>query len=825
MRNRKFDPTRSSPSWGPAPGFCPRRHQLALVFTLAAVAATIGAACTTDEFSRKFPSEPQAPGLERTAIEGLEHLGPTIIDGGVNFGVYSERATRIDLLLFDDPEATRPSQQHEMTRIGDVWNVFVKGVGRGQHYGYIAWGPNWPFHPDWYPGSIHGFVADVDAEGNRFNPNKLLIDPYTKAIHRDHDWSKGSAASGPARTESTFAAASKSVVVESDYAWSDGEETWRANRASGEHEGHNWQDLVIYEVHPKGFTANSASEVEHPGTYRGIGEMADYLGDLGITAVELLPVHEKPLDGGYWGYWTLNFFAPEITYSATQDPLRVLDEFKWMVDELHKRNIEVILDVVYNHTGEGGLWRSRRYIDNISLDPGLDAQSVNFEPKEVASLYSFRGLDNAAYYGLSEDNQTYWDNTGVGNQTRPNHRPMRRLIVDSLRFYAEELHVDGFRFDLAAVLGERDHDYNQWDDPANTVLQDIIDDPTLNEHNTRIIAEPWSAGGSYGSLIGAYPAATGRDGVGWYEWNAHYRHWWRSFVNQDDWHMNSTQGDADGGFTLTGSQDQYAWNGRRPYHSVNYITAHDGFTMYDLFSFDAKQNRCGMLNPVCCEDPTSPWCEQDNGDDDNRSRDWGQDNEAQKRQLMRNLFVAMMISHGTPMILGGDEWVRTQYGNNNAYSTGSDNPWNWFRWGEWRAEDHRNRMHDFVRDLLRFRREHAYALAPADYGAGAPFAWKNSANGENTDWANRHIMIHYHDASRGPELAILINMERDWVEFTLPEGRVWRRLIDTQAHFEEMGEDARSSGNITLDAPIEQLTPTYNVPGSTIVVFEASPAT
>jgi glycogen operon protein len=782
---------------------------------------SLGLGCDPDTFSQSFHHEPHAPSITPSSIEALDTLGPTVVDGGVNFSIYSERAERIELLLFDDPEADRPTQRFELTRFGDVWNVWVQSVGYGQHYGFVAWGPNWPYHADWHCGGVEGFVSDVDAEGNRFNPNKLLIDPYGKAVHRDFDWSRGSAASGPARAECTWGASAKSIVVRSEYAWSENEATWRANRMREDFEGHGWQDLVIYEVHPKGFTMDPTSGAEHPGSFSGIGDMAPYLADLGVTAVELMPVHEKALDGGYWGYWNVSFFAPEITYSSSHDGLLVLDEFKEMVDQLHQHGIEVILDVVYNHTGEGGLWRERRYIDDLSLDPSIDAVAINFEPKEIASLYSFRGIDNHAYYALPPDNQTYWNNTGVGNQTRPNHTPFRRLTLDSLRFYVEELHVDGFRFDLAAILGEQDQNYNTWDDPMNTVLGDILTDETLNRYNTRIIAEPWAAAGGYPTPVGQYPAHPDRPGVGWYEWNPHFRHWWRSFVNLDDWRMNSTQGPSDGGNTLTGSQGVYSHNGRRPYHSINYITSHDGFTMYDLFSFATKQNRCGMLNPVCCTTPASPWCETDSGDEDNRSRDWGPD-EAMKRQLMRNLFVALAISHGTPMILGGDEWMRTQFGNNNAYSTGADNAWNWFRWGEWRASPERVRMHDFVRDVFRFRREHAYAFAPTDFMAGAPFEWKDAGNLPKSNWTDRHVMIHYHDATFGPELAILINLERGPVTFTLPSGRLWRRVLDTQAYFEDRGASPEESGNITLESPELLPEASYGVPASSIVILEAS---
>ena len=807
-----------------------RATRAACVGTVAAlaIAGFMPAACSRKDYTRLYHTESHAPSLTDGDVISRDHLGPTLVDRGVNFGVYSAHATRVELLLFDDPEADHPTKRFPMTQLGDVWSLYVEGIGVGQHYGYIAFGPNWPYDPAWFPGSIKGFVADVDAAGNRFNPNKLLADPYGKALHRDHDWSKGSAASGPKRTESTWAAAAKNVVVASTYNWSANESTWRENRKKADNPGHNWNQLIIYEAHPKGFTMESASGATHPGTFRGIGEKADYFADLGINAVELMPVAEKPLDGGYWGYWTINWFAPEITYSSTHDPLLVVDEFKWMVDELHKRNIEVLLDVVYNHTGEGGLWRDRQYTNDVSLDPTVDG-AVNVEPKEVATIYSERGLDNSSYYALQPDNQTYWNNTGVGQEMRANFTPTRKLIMDSLHWWQGDLHVDGFRFDLAGVLGEQDGNYNYWDNPANTVLQDIIDDPQLQETNTRIIAEPWTAGGTYGSLIGAYPNSTAKDGTGWGEWNGHFRDWWRDFVNNDAWALNSTEGATDGGATLTGSANQYQYNGRKPYHSVNYVTCHDGMTMYDLVSYNTKNNACGPLNPVCCTAPTSAWCEAHNGDDNNRSRDWGPIGdltaEKTKRQMMRGMFTAMLIAHGTPMLFAGDEWMRTQYGNNNAYSTGADNEWNWLRWGEWQPDPARNRMHDFVRQLTRFRKSHEYALAPLNYGGGAAFTWKSPANTTAVNWSGRALMIDYEDPAKGKPLLILINMERAATDFTLPAG-TWKRLIDTQNYFDDPDViasqtlDPMTSHNATIDAPVLVMTPDYNVPGSAIVVLE-----
>lgn len=793
--------------------------------------------CTDGDYVQLYNTESKAPSLELSDIGALEHMGPTVVDGGVNFALWSDRATRIDVLLFDDPEAERPTQRFELERIegSAVWNLFVEGIGYGQHYGFVAWGPNWEYSEDWRPGRIEGFKADVDAEGNRFNPNKLLIDPYTKAIHRDHDWSKGSTGTGPARTSSTWGAAAKSIVVETDtYTWSDQEAEWLAMRQDPFAEGHSWSDLVIYEVHAKGFTANAASGVDNPGTYRGIGEKAAYLQDLGITAIELLPVHEKPLDGGYWGYNNLNFFSLELQYSAAftrrGEPTEVIDEFKWMVDELHKHDIEVFVDVVYNHTGEGGLWREKLYYNDTVLDPTTQAASFNLDPKEVAGLYSFRGLDNNGYYALSPDKQSYWNNTGVGNQTRPNNEPMERLILDSLRYQVEELHVDGFRFDLAGILGEKDGDYNNWyENSQESVLGAIVDDPVMQKYNVRIISEPWTAGGNYGPLIGAYPSSTNLEGYGWLEWNARFRDWWRDFLNDDNYKLNSKEADADGGFVMTGSQHYYDWNGRLPYTSVNFITAHDGFTMYDLFSFYEKQNGCGVLNPVCCDDPTSAWCETDSGDSHNRSRDWG--DETMKRAMMRNAFTAMAISQGTPMMLGGDEWMRTQYGNNNAYSNQADNEWNWHRWGEWQADnaDFRHRMHDFVRDLWHFRKAHTYAFNPPEWGGQMPLAWKNPANHDGVNWGGKALMMHFYDDGNWPdeaEIIVAINNEAfDTVDFSLPEGRTWGRVIDTQTYFDsqafidsDISIDPKQSHNIATDAP-EIVSGTYSLPPRAIAIF------
>jgi glycogen operon protein len=789
-------------------------------------------ACATGEYARLYHTEAVAPSLTAEAVAALEVLGPTVTDRGVNFSVYAGAADRVDLLLFDDADDDRPTQRFPLERFGDVWNLYVEGVGLGQLYGFAAWGSNWPHVDTWVCGQHDGFVADVDARGNRFNPNKLLTDPWSRALTRDHDWGRGSAGSGESqRDDCTWGAAAKSIVMRSDYQWSDHEAAWRTARAEGTLAGHDWTDLVLYEVHPKGFTANGVDGVMHPGTFRGVGERAAWLGEMGFTGVEFLPIHEKPADGGYWGYNNINFFAPELTFSADyvygRDPAAVVDEFKWMVDQLHQAGVEVILDVVYNHTGEGGLWRDRIYSDSV-LGAG---DAYNLDSTEAATIYNLRGLDNNAFYALSTDREGYWNNTGVGNQTRPNHTPTRRLILDSLHYMVEELHVDGFRFDLAGILGEKDGDYNNWDDPANTVLQDIADDPILLAYGTRLIAEPWTAGGNYTS-IGGFPASTVDPEVGWGEWNASFRDWWRSINNDDDWALNSSENGIDGGGTLTGSEARYGANGRRPYHAVNFVTSHDGFTMYDLLSYNEKSNFCGPLNPTCCTAPASPWCDTESGEDNNRSRDWGQGEEPLKRQIMRNFFVAMLVSEGTPMLLGGDEWLRTQYGNNNAYSTAADNEWNWFRWGEWQRHDERWRMADFVARLVRYRLDHTYAFSPADYDARMPIAWRSPSGGD-PDWGSRSLRVEWADDgtpnqawSGKPGIVMLLNMERGDVSFSLPSG-TWARVLDTQQYYDgddwlaSEGLDLRTSAN--FDGGGTQVSGSYTVPGTAIVLLEEVP--
>ncbi len=798
------------------------------------MALCVLSACPQTDGAKLYATQDKAPSIDATEIENLDHLGPTIVDKGVNFGVYSEHAERIEILLFDNPDSDRPTRQFPLKRFGDVWNLYVEGIGVGQHYGFIAWGPNWPYDSKFTQGTITGYKADVDALGNRFNPNKLLFDPYGKAIHRDHDWSKGSLASGPKRTESTWAAASKSVVVASKYVWSDNESAYRKKRQIEDFPGHRWNEMIIYELHPKGFTASAASGVTNPGTFKGLGEKAPYLKDLGVTVVHIMPPFEKPGDGGYWGYNSISFFGAERTFASKNHFEEVMDEFKGMVDAFHQQDIEVMLDVVYNHTGEGGLWRTK--VTDAKLDPVTTGQLVNFEPKEVTGLYSFRGLDNSAYYALSASDPGYYEQkSGVGNDLRANHRPMRRLIIDSLRYWATEMHVDGFRFDLAPILRVSDGDFSQYADVKNTVVQDIVDDPVLQKYNTRLVAEPW--GGRY--LLGNFPSATNKPGTAWGEWNGPFRDFWREFWNERPrpdgkpgiWRLSDRENGQNAGFFLTGSYDWFNWNGRRPYHATNFITVHDGFTMYDLLSYSLVENQCGPLNPVCCADPSNSFCDLEVGkipttEQENRSKNWGQDNEALKRQLMRNFFTVLMVSQGTPLLYQGDEWMRTQLGNNNAYGTLADNEFNWMDWGVYEAQDQRQRMKDFVKQMIRFRKEHAYAFAPLEYGKGAHFAWRNAANSAEPDWESRNLMMHFDDPTAGPELIVCLNGEQSDVEFSLPHGRVWKRLVDTQSYWDlpetlhMLSKPTRLTSNATLETP-EAVMTAYTLKPRSMVIFEA----
>ncbi len=560
-------------------------------------------------------------------------LGATFVGSGTNFSLFSEVADRVELCLFDDGGVETRVPMPEST--GFVWHAYLPRVLGGQRYGYRVYGP-------WHPGA-----------GHRCNPAKLLMDPYAKAFEGEVRWDEAvypyrfEDPDGSASDSDSAAFMPRSVVVDPDFDWGNDRLPRHAANAT-----------VIYELHVKGFT------VRHPGippelrgTYAGLAHPVaiDYLKALGVTAVELLPVHQFVHDAhlaaqglrNYWGYNSLGFLAPHNGYASVTEGAGQVAEFKAMVKALHAADIEVILDVVYNHTAEGN----------------------HFGP-----MLSFKGIDNAAYYRLmADDRRRYMDYTGTGNTLNVRHPHSLQLIMDSLRYWIRDMHVDGFRFDLAAALARELHDV----DRLSAFFDLIHQDPMINE--VKLIAEPWDVGEG-GYQVGNFPPT-------WSEWNGRYRDTIRDF-----W-RGTPEPLADFGYRLTGSSDLYASNGRRPYASVNFVTAHDGFTLADLVAYEEKHNEANGEN---------------NRDGERHNRSWNHGAEgptddpeilAERVRHQRNLLTTLFLSQGVPMLLGGDEIGRTQGGNNNGYA--QDNELSWFDWE--RAD---LGLLAFVRQLIAFRRDH-----------------------------------------------------------------------------------------------------------------------
>ncbi|GGO84596.1 glycogen operon protein GlgX homolog [Nocardioides phosphati] len=613
-------------------------------------------------------------------------LGATWSAESTNFAVHAPGATRVWLCLFDDDDH---ETAYELTeRSLGVWHARIPGVTPGTRYGYRADGP-------WEP-----------AAGLRFNPAKLLLDPYAHAVSGDitqdpalygHDLEE------PAKRSELDSAAvtPRSVVVRDDFDWGDDAPLRR-----------RWRDTVIYELHVRGFTKLHPEVPEQlRGTYAGLAHPATiaYLTDLGVTAVELLPVHQffsEPalLDRGlanYWGYNSLGFLAPHNTYSSSGDRGEQVTEFKQMVKDLHAAGIEVILDVVYNHTAEGG-----------ALGPTL----------------SFRGLDDLGSYRRvqkpeeTEDDapweDTYWDVTGCGNTVDSSTPSTLRLILDSLRYWVTEMHVDGFRFDLMSALTRTGYAV----DMHAALLTTINQDPVLR--HAKLIAEPWDASMD-GYKVGEFPPP-------WVEWNDQYRDTIRDF-----WRCHS-DGIRTVATRVSGSADLYADDGRSPYASVNFVTAHDGFTLRDLVSYDAKHNEANGE-------------ENRDGTDNNRSHNWGIEGEtddpavvAMRHRIAANLLATLCLSSGVPMLTAGDERGRTQGGNNNAFC--QDNETSWVDWADETWLD----LHEITRTALRIRREHP-ALRQRHFFEGRPtvrggpkdLAWIHPTGREMTDgdWHDDELRV------------------------------------------------------------------------------------
>lgn len=564
-------------------------------------------------------------------------LGATWDGSSVNFAIYSENATSVELCLFDSPDAEHESQCVKMTQYTDfVWHVCLPGLKPGQLYGYRIDGP---FQPE---------------QGLRFNKNKLLLDPYAKAISGTIDWNNSMFAYPMGEDDLSFdesdsaAGMPKSVVIDPNFDWGNDQKP-----------SHRLADSIIYEVHVKGFTkTNPDVDEKIRGTYAGMASPAaiQYLKDLGVTAVELLPVHhfvnDKTLvDKGlknYWGYNTIGFFAPYSQYSSSGTLGDQVREFKEMVKALHAAGIEVILDVVYNHTAEGN-----------QLGPTL----------------SFKGIDNAAYYHLVKDDPRYYmDYTGTGNSLNMSHPRTLQMVMDSLRYWVLDMHVDGFRFDLAATLAR-----GLYENGGFSSFFDIIhQDPVISQ--VKLIAEPWDVGAG-GYMVGSFP-------VLWAEWNDKYRDTVRRFWKADENQV------AELAYRLSGSSDLYQSTGRRPYASINFITAHDGFTLNDLVSYNEKHNEANGEN---------------NQDGNNNNQSWncgaeGPTNDpaicALREQQKRNFLATLLLSQGVPMICGGDEIGRTQFGNNNAYC--QDDEISWYKWDLDEADKD---LLEFTKLLIQIRKD------------------------------------------------------------------------------------------------------------------------
>jgi glycogen operon protein len=637
-------------------------------------------------------------------------LGATVVPGGVNFSVYSRSAAGVELVFFDREDDATPARvitiDPAANCTGHYWHVFVAGIKPGQLYGYRVQGP---FDP---------------AAGMRFDPTKVLLDPYGRAVVVPRNYSRKAAA----LKGDNAATVMKSVVVDPHtYDW---EGDTPLHRPASQ--------KIIYEMHVRGFTRHPSSGVPEArrGTYAGLIEKIPYLQELGITAVELLPVfqfdaHDAPAGlVNYWGYAPVSFFAPHHAYSSRQDPLGPVDEFRDMVKALHRAGIEVILDVVYNHTAEGN---------------------------QNGPTLSFRGLENNAYYILEKDRSYYSNYSGTGNTLNGNHPIVRRMILDSLRYWVEEMHVDGFRFDLASIL-DRDESGNLLPNPP--VLWDIDSSPYLA--GTKLIAEAWDAAGLYqvGSFIGD----------SWREWNGRFRDDVRTFVRGDDGFVAPL---AD---RFLGSPQIYGHKEREAEASVNFVTCHDGFTLNDLVSYDQKHNEANGEN-------------NRDGADDNRSYNWGVEGptddpgvEKLRNRQVKNLLTITALSLGLPMILMGDEVRRTQNGNNNAYC--QDNETSWF---DWTLVAKHADLYRFVRLL------HAHRLM-RDFGPGRQRLTLNQLLREGNrvwngvklghpDWTvtSHSLALSVKGLNQSLLFHLILNAYWEPLEFELPatNGELWHRWIDT----------------------------------------------
>jgi glycogen operon protein len=679
-------------------------------------------------------------------------LGATWDGNGVNFAIFSEHATAVELCLFKNEDDTQETHRIPLTECRDqVYHCYLPDVRPGQLYGYRVDGP---YEPE---------------RGHRFNRNKIVLDPYAKAIGRNIRWCDElwGYKLGDAKADLSFDnrdsahAAPLAVVIDPAFTWGDDQPL-----------RHPWHETIIYEVHVKGFTKLHPEVPEDArGTYAGLSSPAaiSHLKRIGVTAVELLPVQQRCddrrlVDHGmvnYWGYNTLSFFAPDLNYSAALTPQDTVKEFKTMVRALHLAGIEVILDVVYNHTAEGN-----------HLGPTL----------------SFRGIDNDAYYRLSDENKRYYvDFSGCGNGFNMRSPRALQLIMDSLRYWVTEMHVDGFRFDLASALARELYEVNK----LGAFFDILHQDPILAQ--VKLIAEPWDIG-SGGYQVGNFPSQ-------WSEWNGRYRDNVRRFWKGDG---NTLSEFAS---RLCGSADLYEWSGRRPSASVNFITCHDGFNLHDLVSYNQKHNEANK---------------EDNRDGMNENDSWncGCEGPTDDREIIelrerqkRNMVATLLLSQGVPMLLAGDELGKTQQGNNNCYCQDSE-----ISWLQWDLDDAQKRMLQFVQGMVALRKTHAVfrrqkyfqgRAIRAENGDIADIRWIGTDGQQVSDdvW-NSGIakciglmlsgdVMGEIDAKgqpiTGDTVLLLLNAHHEDIDFVLPtpaEESTWTSLMDTARFAGDIGDTA-----------------------------------
>lgn len=665
-------------------------------------------------------------------------LGASYDGAGVNFALFSQVAQKVELCLFDEEDRETRVEMTEQNSY--VWHNYLPGIQPGQRYGYRVYGPYDP------------------AKGLRCNSNKLLLDPYAKAIEGNIDgdeslysyWFKSPEDVTSMNTLDSAPHTMKSAVVNPYFDW-----------GNDQHPNISYHDSVIYEAHVRGMTnLNLDVPPDIRGTYAGLAypSVIEYLRKLGVTAIELMPIHQFVNDSflqekglsNYWGYNTIGFFAPHNAYSSSGQRGEQVNEFKSMVKAYHRAGMEVILDVVYNHTAEGN-----------NLGPTL----------------SFKGIDNGAYYRLVDnDRRHYFDTTGTGNSLLMRSPHALQLITDSLRYWVTEMHVDGFRFDLAATLARQFQEV----DKLSAFFDIVEQDPVISR--VKLIAEPWDLG-SGGYQVGGFPSS-------WSEWNGRYRDCVRDFWRSQPSTLPEFAS------RLMGSSDLYQMNGRRPVASVNFITAHDGFTMNDLVSYNEKHNDANG---------------EGNRDGESNNRSWNcgvegpttiKDVNDLRQQQMRNMFATLLCSQGIPMICGGDEVARTQQGNNNAYC--QDNA---ISWTNWDLDDSQKDLLEFVSKLIHLRLEHPVlhrrrfftGREPGDPDDKIPqVEWMDHTGSimDMEDWSNTHafsVMI-YLNGSDIPEadwygnqmvdnnFILIFNAHYEPIMFTLPDeryGKKWRLVVDT----------------------------------------------